>query len=214
MRTCAVRGCGAPHRARGWCRAHYRRWQRHGDPLTDVPIRRAAGSYSTARQRVAAARGRASEHACAACGARASHWSYDGTDPHERRDPRGRRYSLDPGRYQPSCRSCVRRPKTLDIQRAARLYRVGASARAIGRLLDTGPEAVLTALRHHGVPIRSTRGRRATAPSQDQERGTQPQQQPRSTPVHPDPMVCAASPDRAAAKIHSSSLADEEAASC
>lgn len=30
---CTVAGCGAPHDAKGYCRAHYRAWRRHGDPL-------------------------------------------------------------------------------------------------------------------------------------------------------------------------------------
>lgn len=30
---CAIDDCGASATARGWCDKHYRRWQRHGDPL-------------------------------------------------------------------------------------------------------------------------------------------------------------------------------------
>ena len=33
MNECAVTGCTRSARARGWCNAHYLRWQRHGDPL-------------------------------------------------------------------------------------------------------------------------------------------------------------------------------------
>ncbi|TPJ76889.1 Lrp/AsnC family transcriptional regulator [Mesorhizobium sp. B2-6-3] len=32
-RLCSILGCGKRHLARGWCRAHYLRWFRHGDPL-------------------------------------------------------------------------------------------------------------------------------------------------------------------------------------
>jgi hypothetical protein len=31
--TCSVTDCDKPAHCRGWCNAHYLRWQRHGDPL-------------------------------------------------------------------------------------------------------------------------------------------------------------------------------------
>lgn len=31
--ACKIDWCDKPARTRGWCQAHYRRWQRHGDPL-------------------------------------------------------------------------------------------------------------------------------------------------------------------------------------
>lgn len=31
--TCSIEDCGKPVDVRGWCRAHYRKWQRYGDPL-------------------------------------------------------------------------------------------------------------------------------------------------------------------------------------
>lgn len=34
MRICSIKGCDAPVLARGWCKRHYDRWRRHGDPLT------------------------------------------------------------------------------------------------------------------------------------------------------------------------------------
>jgi hypothetical protein len=33
VQTCAVETCNRPSRARGWCRSHWERWRRHGDPL-------------------------------------------------------------------------------------------------------------------------------------------------------------------------------------
>lgn len=32
-RTCSIDGCGGVHVARGWCKKHYHRWARYGDPL-------------------------------------------------------------------------------------------------------------------------------------------------------------------------------------
>lgn len=37
--VCSVAGCGRPVVGRGWCQAHYGRWQRSGDVQADVPIR-------------------------------------------------------------------------------------------------------------------------------------------------------------------------------
>jgi hypothetical protein len=37
---CAIDDCGLPVATRGWCKMHYTRWQRHGDPLvTSTPYR-------------------------------------------------------------------------------------------------------------------------------------------------------------------------------
>ena len=175
-RRCTVPGCAGRHFARGYCRPHYVRWRRHGDPHAEVPValrvRDRGVSYSSAHQRVRTERGPATAQRCAECHAPAAVWSYDGTDPDERIDPaRGRRYSLDPGRYRARCRACYRLAVVarhrrsgalpeLDVDRAARLYRAGASARGIGALMHVGRDAVLTALRAHGVPIRRSGHRR------------------------------------------------------
>ncbi len=37
--TCSIEGCDAPRRQREWCRKHYTRWWRHGDPLADFSIK-------------------------------------------------------------------------------------------------------------------------------------------------------------------------------
>lgn len=33
MKTCSVPGCARKHKGHGWCKLHYDRWRRHGDPL-------------------------------------------------------------------------------------------------------------------------------------------------------------------------------------
>ena len=39
-RTCSISGCERPHARRGWCSAHFWRWQTHGDVLHGGPIRK------------------------------------------------------------------------------------------------------------------------------------------------------------------------------
>lgn len=38
--TCSLGDCDRPHYAKGYCRPHYFRWSRFGDPLAGTPIRR------------------------------------------------------------------------------------------------------------------------------------------------------------------------------
>jgi hypothetical protein len=170
-RRCTVPGCDGRHQARGYCHTHYMRWQRHGDPRVAAPVgRRTLGgvSYWSVHERVKTERGPATAQRCAECAKPAVAWSYDGTDPDERTDPaRGYHYSLDLHRYRPRCRSCHRRSTIhgptgggLDVERAARLYRAGASSRGIGALLQASPSAVLSALRANGVEIRRPGRRR------------------------------------------------------
>lgn len=37
-RTCAVTDCGRPVFGHGWCNAHYKRWRKHGDPMSAIPV--------------------------------------------------------------------------------------------------------------------------------------------------------------------------------
>lgn len=41
---CSVEGCERPHKARGYCAAHYKRVLATGDPRPDEPIREVAGN--------------------------------------------------------------------------------------------------------------------------------------------------------------------------
>lgn len=38
MKLCAIDGCGLKFHARGWCRAHYTRWRRYGNPVTSEGV--------------------------------------------------------------------------------------------------------------------------------------------------------------------------------
>lgn len=42
-RTCSIDGCDQPHKARGWCFKHYRRWRACGDPVGEPRIGRPRG---------------------------------------------------------------------------------------------------------------------------------------------------------------------------
>lgn len=78
--------------------------------------------YATAHQRVYAAKGPASAHACVDCGAQAAEWSYMYGCPREMvtddndGSPNGLAYSPDPDFYAPRCAPCHRK---FDLSQAA-----------------------------------------------------------------------------------------------
>lgn len=43
---CSVSGCSRPQKNRGWCHAHYKRWQTNGDVAAEVPVRGPRGQCS------------------------------------------------------------------------------------------------------------------------------------------------------------------------
>lgn len=55
---CSVEGCDRPHCARGFCRRHWIRWRRYGDPLAGASFREPGGTCSVdgCRKPVAARR--------------------------------------------------------------------------------------------------------------------------------------------------------------
>ena len=75
--------------------------------MPDVPMRgQQRATYRTIHARLARLRGKAREHACAGCGARAYQWAYDRTDPEPLVHDDGSPYSLDLDRYRPLCGQC------------------------------------------------------------------------------------------------------------
>lgn len=141
---------------------------------SDVPAR--GTSYPAALARVTAQRGPVGKRMCAECGTAAECWSYDGTDPEERTHPgKGYRYSLDPGRYRPRCRSCHRRCTVArgaglvvlapdQVERVVRLYEAGATLRGLASLLRVNVGVVRAALRAAEVELRTGTGRAGRRP--------------------------------------------------
>jgi hypothetical protein len=154
-RRCVVSGCDRPHHGRGYCRTHWSRVHRWGDPRAHRPIAERAErppSYRVVCQRLRAVRGPAEAHPCWSCGTLAAVWSYNGTDPAALRH--GRAFSTDLTRYRAACRTCHRHP--FDPDRAARLYRAGASLRGIAALLGVGTGTVRRTLRARDIPTRTS----------------------------------------------------------
>jgi len=45
-KQCSIDGCNKTHKSRGYCRSHYERWQRHGNPLAGRPAPQPGGKCS------------------------------------------------------------------------------------------------------------------------------------------------------------------------
>lgn len=120
---CSIAECGAPHYAQGWCKTHYRRWKRWGDPFRvetaalahhgigpdNAGWRGTEVGYATVHDRLRNQRGRAKNRSCFDCSAPADEWSYLGGAPDERIDARVKfAYSTNLSYYVPRCWSCHR----------------------------------------------------------------------------------------------------------
>jgi hypothetical protein len=167
--SCGVEGCARPYKARGYCNAHLTRWYQYGDPRADQPIGpppvRNPDSYWSVHERIRRERGSATTLTCTDCGAAARDWSYDWTDPHEKTDPaRGYRYSTNPARYVPRCRSCHRRATRRghlprDADHVAQLYHDGHTIAGIAQLTGHSRAEIRRTLTDHGLTIKQAHKR-------------------------------------------------------
>lgn len=110
LKSGKTRSCGCLQRE---LVAERLRLQSLGRPGVRSPSWKGDGvGYAGAHYRVRTQKGAAEDHPCADCGAPAREWSYVGGCPRERVTdgtesmPPGLRYSPDPDRYLPRCKSC------------------------------------------------------------------------------------------------------------
>ena len=107
-RTCSIDDCDSRHYGRGWCKRHYLRWYKHGDPSHQRP---GPATYSGVHDRMNQT-DPASNHPCSECGTTTQRreWAYEHTDIDEMVDPAtGFPFSTNPAHYRPLCVSCHRR---------------------------------------------------------------------------------------------------------
>lgn len=109
---CAVAGCSnPPPYVFDWCKKHYQRWKKYGDPELTLRRERRNDSYLAVHARVKKAHGKASQHSCVRCGEQAAHWAcvrnavaHDVVGSAGRRTPV--KYSMDVDDYSPLCEQC------------------------------------------------------------------------------------------------------------
>lgn len=175
---CPVGGCDQMQSYNGMCKLHASRMARHGDPLKYIPHRerrlpRGAANpkwtgdnvtYYGMHQRLADAKGRASDHPCADCGSPARQWSYDHADPNEHMSDLGA-YSVSVDHYVSRCIPCHKkfdlsivaatRPRTdslINLEAVKQLHAEGVRVAAMARLLGIGRERINRALDELGLP--------------------------------------------------------------
>lgn len=113
MGNCSVQGCDRPGRyiGTGWCQTHYHRYWRTGSLDLQPKEQRTDLTYFGAHGRVKQVFGSATKYKCVLCGADASEWAYDGTDPSERAGEANGYpvvFSVWPEFYMPLCHPCHR----------------------------------------------------------------------------------------------------------
>ena len=113
---CSIAGCGRAYYARTWCKKHYVRWSKSGDPNTTLP-RRGVGrqgligvhwnrdivGYRAVHHRLDVEIGPAKTLMCVDCNGFAQEWSLDFESDSDIIDERGRPYNLDLTHYAPRC---------------------------------------------------------------------------------------------------------------
>jgi hypothetical protein len=123
--TCTLDDCDRPRHGDGYCKLHYNRNKRNGDPNRLLgpgcagwgPANHAwkgdNADGPAIRRRLRMLWGPASIYPCAGnCGRQARHWAYDHKDPNAKPDRYGHLYSTRFRHYRPLCDSCIRRQDT------------------------------------------------------------------------------------------------------
>jgi hypothetical protein len=134
LKTCDVDGCDNKCHGRSiWCKLHYTRHKRHGDP--NIVFKHSSGgsgsdsphwvgnaiSYDGIHFRIRTALGPASGYTCSnvACDKQATQWAYDHLDLNEKFEMRNGYllpYSADIEHYRPLCIPCHNKLDHMDVK--------------------------------------------------------------------------------------------------
>lgn len=99
---CEVESCEGTYYSKGYCRKHYEKWRRNGNPLGQRS--RGVRNYFSAHRFLRNTYGSATEHDCSVCSNPADEWAFVKEWCPTPQEQDGRLYSQDPAHYLTLCK--------------------------------------------------------------------------------------------------------------